>query len=102
MSELLDVSVPTLLGVGVEYISSAVAFFNSSDRSKNPRNTLSCLRDQYRSCWHRIPFETLEEVLAESIPDGGAEHDRAQDMVRELTPILRRRKDNWRTRKPGI
>src|SRR3990170_2533453 len=27
LSELLDVSVPTLLGVGVEYISSAVAFF---------------------------------------------------------------------------
>mgnify|MGYP006202302607 FL=1 len=27
LADLLDVSVPTLLGVGVEYIPSAVAFF---------------------------------------------------------------------------
>ena len=27
LSELLDVSVPTLLGVGVEYVPAAVAFF---------------------------------------------------------------------------
>src|SRR5689334_956270 len=27
LAELLDVSVPTLLGVGVEYLSSAVAYF---------------------------------------------------------------------------
>ena len=103
LSELLDVSVPTLLGVGVEYISSAVAFFERLRQIEESSEHIIVLAGPVSFLLASDSFcETLEEVLAESIPDGGVEHDRAQDMVQELIPILRRRKDNWRTRKPGI
>ncbi|MGB0629631.1 MAG: helix-turn-helix domain-containing protein, partial [Alphaproteobacteria bacterium] len=103
LSELLDVSVPTLLGVGVEYISSAVAFFERLRQIEESSEHIIVLAGPVSFLLASDAFgETLEEVLAESIPDGAAEHDKAQDIVRELIPILRQRKENWRRRRPGI
>jgi len=103
LAELLDVSVPTLLGVGVEYISSAVAFFERLRQIEESSEHIIVLAGPVSFLLASDAFgETLEEVLAESIPDGAAERDRAQDIVRELIPILRQRKETWRERKPGI
>ena len=41
-------------------------------------------------------------MLAESIPVGAAGQEQAQSIVRDLIPILRKRKDNWHRRKPGL
>jgi transcriptional regulator with XRE-family HTH domain len=103
LSELLDVSVPTLLGVGVEYISSAVAFFERLRQIEESAEHIVVLAGPVSYLLASDAFgETLEEVLAESIPEGAADHDRAQDIVRELIPILRQRKETWRARKPGL
>ena len=103
LSQLLDVSVPTLLGVGVEYISSAVAFFERLRQIEEASEQIIVLAGPVSFLLASDAFgETLEEVLAESIPKGTADQDRAQDIVRELIPILRQRKENWRKRKPGV
>lgn len=103
LSDLLEVSVPTLLGVGVEYIPSAVAFFERLRQIEESAEHIVVLAGPVSFLLASDAFgETLEEVLAESIPEGAADHDRAQAIVRELIPILRQRKDAWRRRKPGI
>ena len=103
LSELLDVSVPTLLGVGVEYISSSVAFFERLRQIEESAEHIVVLAGPISYLLASDAFgETLEEVLAESIPLGENGHDRARQIVRELVPILRKRKDNWRARKPGL
>jgi transcriptional regulator with XRE-family HTH domain len=103
LSELLDVSVPTLLGVGVEYISSAVAFFERLRQIEESAEHIVVLAGPVSYLLASDTFgETLEDVLVESIPEGAADHDRAQEIVRELLPILRQRKETWRARKPGL
>ena len=103
LSELLDVSVPTLLGVGVEYISSAVAFFERLRQIEESAEHIVVLAGPVSYLLASDAFgETLEAVLAESILEGASDHDRAQDIVRELIPILRQRKETWRARKPGL
>lgn len=103
LSDLLEVSVPTLLGVGVEYISSAVAFFERLRQIEESAEHIVVLAGPVSFLLASDAFgETLEEVLAESIPEEAADHDRARTTVTELIPILRQRKENWRARKPGI
>jgi len=103
LADLLEVSVPTLLGVGVEYISSAVAFFERLRQIEESAEHIVVLAGPVSFLLASDAFgETLEEVLAESIPEEASDHDRAQAIVGELVPILRQRKETWRTRKPGI
>ena len=103
LSELLNVSVPTLLGVGVEYISSAVAYFERLRQIEESSEHIIVLAGPVSFLLASDAFgETLEEVLAESIPVGAAGQEQAQSIVRDLIPILRKRKDNWHQRKPGL
>ena len=103
LSELLNVSVPTLLGVGVEYISSAVAYFERLRQIEEASEHIIVLAGPVSFLLASDAFsETLEEVLAESIPVGAAGQEQAQSIVRDLIPILRKRKDNWHRRKPGL
>lgn len=103
LSELLDVSVPTLLGVGVEYVASAVSFFERLRQVEETTEHIVVLAGPVSFLLASEDFDdTLETVLNESIPDEGPEADRARDQIRELMPILRQRKDNYRKRQPGI
>ena len=102
LSELLDVSVPTLLGVGVEYISSAVAFFERLRQIEAATDHIVVLAGPVSYVLSSEAFdETLEAVLAESVPDGADRH-RALEQIAELMPILRQRKETYRLRQPGI
>ena len=103
LSVLLDVSVPTLLGVGVEYISSAVAFFERLRQIEQTAEHIIVLAGPVSLLLASDSFgDVLEEVLIESIPEGTADHDSARAVVRELVPILRMRKIAWQGRRPGI
>src|ERR1700681_1203226 len=89
LAELLGVSVPTLLGVGVEYVPSAVAYFER-------------MRQIEESCEHIIVlaspisyllasdgfYQTLEEVLRESVPEGLATPQRAPGPIGEPQNML--------------
>jgi transcriptional regulator with XRE-family HTH domain len=98
LSDLLDVSVPTLLGVGVEYISSAVAFFERLRQIEETVQHIVVLAGSISFLLASESYqETLEQILLESAPD-----DHARALVAEVMPILAERKNTYRRRAPGI
>ena len=78
LSELLNVSVPTLLGVGVEYIPSALAFFERIRQIEETAEHIVVLAGPVAFLMSSEIFEqTLSECLTESIPLLEADRDRA-------------------------
>lgn len=108
LADLLGVSVPTLLGVGVEYISSAVSFFERLRQIEERADRIIVLAGPVSFLLASDSFdETLEELLAESIPpaDGPNEtqaRGRAMSQLSQLMDILRRRKETFHQRRPGV
>jgi len=103
LAELLHVSVPTLLGVGVEYVASAVSFFERLRQIEETTEHIVVLAGPVSFLLASSAFdESLEAVLVESIPDEEEDRDRALGHITELMPILRQRKTAYRVRHPGI
>lgn len=102
-ADLLGVSVPTLLGVGVEYVSSAVAFF---ERMRQIEETVEHIIVLFGPVSYLLTSDSydsiLEQVLVESIPDSLENHDRAVEQVGEIMTILKDRKETYRRRQPSI
>ncbi|MBT5050904.1 MAG: helix-turn-helix transcriptional regulator [Rhodospirillaceae bacterium] len=102
-ADLLEVSVPTLLGVGVEYVSSAVAFF---ERMRQIEETVEHIIVLFGPVSYLLTSDSydsiLEQVLVESIPDSLENHDRAVVEVGEIMAILKDRKATYRRRQPSI
>ena len=103
LAELLEVSLPTLLGVGVEYIGSAVSFFERLRQIEAAAEHIVVLAGPVSFLLSSDAFvDTLEEVLGESIPDGAEGRAQGLDQVSELMAILRQRKETYRERRPGV
>jgi len=103
LAELLDVSVPTLLGVGVEYVSQAVSFFERLRQIEETSEHITVLAGPVSLLLASDAFdEALEDVLRESIPAGLADRSAALREIADLMPILRARKQTYRDRKPGM
>jgi len=103
LAELLGVSVPTLLGVGVEYLPSAVAYFERLRQLEETANHIIVLAGPISYLLASDAFDqNLEEVLRESIPDDVQGRKRALDQVDELMTVLQQRKEAYRKRQPGI
>lgn len=103
LSELLEVSVPTLLGVGVEYVSSAVAFFERIRQIEEAAEHIIVLAGPISYLLGSEAFDdALEEVLHESVPDDAHDRGHARIQVKELMTVLRQRKESYRVREPGI
>src|SRR5581483_764698 len=103
LAELLDVSVPTLLGVGVEYIPSAVAYFERLRQIEETSSHIIVLAGpiSYLLASHAF-HEHLQQVHLESIPDRMADAKRAHDDVQRIMAILAERKVTYRKRHPTI
>ena len=102
LSDLLQVSLPTLLGVGVEYIPSAVAYFERLRQIEESTEHIIVLAGPISILLASDRFmDGLGEVLVESIPRD-VNRARALEQVREVLPLLRGRKESWRERRPGI
>src|SRR6201987_3335479 len=85
LAELLGVSVPTLLGVGVEYIASAVAYFERMRQIEETSEHIIVLAGPISYLLASDAFDaTLEEVLGESIPEVLATLKRALEQITEL------------------
>src|SRR5258708_25649983 len=70
LAELLGVSVPTLLGVGVEYIASAVAYFERMRQIEESCEHIIVLAGPISYLLASDGFDqTLEEGLRESVPE---------------------------------
>ena len=103
LADLLDVSVPTLLGVGVEYIPSAVAFFERLRQIEETTEHIVVLAGPVSFLLASDIFDqTLEQCLIESIPVEELDRERAEEQVHGLLPILKQRKETYRERQPGI
>lgn len=101
LAELLQVSVPTLLGVGVEYIASAVAYFERMRQIEETAEHIIVLAGPISYVLASDDFDrTLGDVLRESLPEGvGA---RATAQIAELMDVLKQRKETYRRRRPAI
>jgi transcriptional regulator with XRE-family HTH domain len=103
LAELLGVSVPTLLGVGVEYIGSAVAYFERMRQIEETSEHIIVLAGPISYLLASDAFDqALAEILRESIPDAAEGRKRALAQVDEVMAVLRQRKDAYRRRQPGI
>ncbi len=103
LSELLQVSLPTLLGVGVEYISSAVAYFERVRQLEETAEHIVVLSGPISFLLGSDNFEgTLEQVLRESIPDDLPNRNKALADVEQIMEILHERKRAYRRRRTPI
>jgi transcriptional regulator with XRE-family HTH domain len=102
LAELLQVSVPTLLGVGVEYIASAVSYFERMRQIEEDAEHVIVLAGPISYVLASDGFDrTLGEVLRESVPDA-AKNARALAQIDELMAVLCSRKETYRRRRPAI
>jgi transcriptional regulator with XRE-family HTH domain len=103
LAELLQVSVPTLLGVGVEYIASAVAYFERMRQIEESAEHIIVLAGPISYVLASDAFDqALGEVLRESVPETIEGRQRALHQIDELMEVLRQRKEAYRRRRPGI
>jgi transcriptional regulator with XRE-family HTH domain len=103
LSELLGVSVPTLLGVGVEYIASAVAYFERLRQIEETAEQIIVLAGPISYLLSSARFDdTLREVLVESIPEDLSERERALAEVAEIMAILHARREQFQRRRPAV
>jgi transcriptional regulator with XRE-family HTH domain len=103
LADLLGVSIPTLLGVGVEYVASAVAYFERMRQIEETSEHIIVLAGPISYLLASDTFDqTLEEVLRESVPESLPTRKRALDQITELMSVLRQRKESYRRRQPGM
>jgi transcriptional regulator with XRE-family HTH domain len=103
LSELLGVSLPTLLGVGVEYIPSAVTYFERIRQLEETAEHIIVLAGPISYLLASESFhEALAGLLKESIPENAPDRARALSDIDEIMVILSSRKTNYQKRRPAI
>src|SRR5215468_538163 len=103
LAELLQVSVPTLLGVGVEYIASAVSYFERMRQIEETAEHIIVLAGPISYVLASDGFDrALGEVLRESVPEAVAKNSKALAQIDELMAVLRSRKETYRRRRPAV
>ncbi|MCG6118868.1 MAG: helix-turn-helix transcriptional regulator [Aquimonas sp.] len=103
IADVLGVSLPSLMGVGVEYVSSATAFFERMRQLE-----INC--EQIIGLFSPVSYlltsdhydEVLREVLKESISNANVSASEADTTAESLIAILRERKQAFRYRRPLI
>lgn len=115
LAELLNVSLATLLGVEIEYISSAVTYFERIRQLEESADRIVVLAGPISFLLSSPAFaEGLEVVLKESVTgrpggvlspgarDNGPVQQRALADVERIVEILRARKQGYEDRRPSI
>jgi len=103
LAELLDVSIPTLLGVGIEYLPSAVAYFERTRQIEETVEHTTVLAGPISFLLASDRFNaSLERVLVESIHDDAPDRKRALADIPTVMEILQARKDVYRRRRPNM
>ena len=103
LAELLEVSLPTLLGVGVEYIASAVTYFERTRQIEETAEHIIVLAGPLSYLLASDAFNAvLGQLLKESIPETIEDRARAEGEVEEIMAVLTQRKETYRRRQPAI
>ncbi len=99
----LGVSLPSLLGVGVEYVSTSIGFFERMRQLEDECQQIIGLFSPMSYLLTSDAYDDiLQEVLNESIPEGTDPGGEAAEAVTRLLDILRARKEAFRLRRPLI
>jgi transcriptional regulator with XRE-family HTH domain len=103
LAELLQVSITTLLGVGNEYIASAVSYFERMRQVESIAQHVTVLAGPISSILASERFEAiLEEVLQESVPEDLEDRPQVLDDIGRIMAILRERKATYQSRQPTV
>ena len=103
LAELLNVSVPTLLGVGLEYVPSAVSYFERVRQIEATAQHITVLAGPIASILASERFnDMLGEVLRESVPETLVNRERALQDIESILSILAERKTTYRQRTPSV
>ncbi|MGV8831936.1 MAG: helix-turn-helix domain-containing protein [Devosia sp.] len=93
LSKLLDVSLPSMLGVGVEYYDNAIAFFERMRQLEE--DSIQLLGNFSPMSWLIMSddyMKYLRIMLIEAIPDGAADRQRNVDFIGTLMNLLEERR----------
>lgn len=103
LSELLGVSVPTMLGVGTEYIPSAVSYYERLRQLEARSTHITVLAGPiaYLLASNRF-HQVLEQVLCESVPEDDLDRKGVLDDVAQIMRIFEERKESYRRLRPNI
>src|ERR1700759_1513875 len=97
LAELLQVSVPTLLGVGVEYIAAAVSYFERMRQIEETAEHVIVLAGPISYVLASDAFDrALGEILRESVPDAVETRVRALAQIDELIAVIHHGKEIYR------
>ncbi len=103
IADRLGVSLANLLGVGVEYFSSVVGFF---ERMRQLEEDVDQIRVLFGPVSYLLTTDGYDEVLphmlAESVPPDVPDRARSLRDIDTLTGILLARKERYRQRRPAI
>ena len=103
LAELLQVSVTTLLGVGIEYVPSALSYFERMRQIEEKAEHIIVLAGPISFLLASDRFHgVLETVLHESIPDDVEDRAKSLDDVTRIMAVLRERKETYRRRQPAV
>lgn len=103
LADLLGVSLATLLGVEIEYISSAVTYFERLRQLEEDADRITILAGPISFLLASDDFsEHLGELLRESIEDTDTRRDKLMQDVNRILAILEERKRNYQKRRPAI
>ena len=96
ISVVLEVSLPTLLGVGVEYISSCLSFMERMKQIERDTNHISALFGPISYLLTSDSYdEMLKEVLIESLPVEFKGNNDCFAEIDMITDTLKERKNNY-------
>lgn len=103
LSELLGISTATLLGVGIEYISSAVAYFERLRQIEDEAQNIVVLAGPISYLLASDKFDVIvEQILRESMPSDHPDIKEHLANVDTILGILKERKANFRRRAPSV
>lgn len=103
LADLVGVSVPTLLGVGIEYIPSAVSYFERMRQIEESAQHISVYAGPLSFLLASDEFTMmLQNVLTESVSPNAPDRARALSDVLKIMEILGERKALYQRRAPTV
>lgn len=103
IAEVLEVSLPNLLGVGVEYVDTAVAFFERMRQLEEQSEEVIGLFGPVSYLLTSDDYDgMLREVLLDNLPADPAQAAEARNRLDLLMAVLRERKASFQRRRPRI
>jgi transcriptional regulator with XRE-family HTH domain len=103
MADVLDVSLPSLLGAGTEYFSTAIAYFERLRQIESESERITLFYEPITFLLTSSEFSaTLKTMLLECLPEPARRSGNSEREVDEILGILERRRGALGPRGPSV